>query len=195
MLVLASGSKARRTMLENAGVAVAVVLPHVDEDAAKASLRATGIGARDLADALAELKATRVSAQCPGDLVLGCDQTLTLDDGTMLDKPGTAVADQLRLLSGRMHLLHSAVVAVENGQAIWRAVDTARLMMRKLSDDFITDYVAHEGPLVANIVGSYRIEGRGVQLFSKIEGSFFTILGLPLLPLLDWLRARGVLTS
>lgn len=195
MLVLASMSATRRAMLEAAGASFVAVAPRVDEEAAKASFRAQGLGARDLADALAELKAMRVSASRPGDIVLGCDQTLELDDGTMLDKPGNDVAGQLRLLSGRTHRLFSAVVAVENGQPVWRHVDNAKLTMRTLSDCFIEDYAAREGEYVSGCVGGYRVEALGAQLFAKIEGSHFTILGLPLLPLLDWLRVRGVLAS
>jgi septum formation protein len=195
MLVLASMSTTRRAMLENAGVSFDAVAPRVDEEAAKESFRARGLGARDLADALAELKAMRVSTSRPGDLVLGCDQTLELDDGTMLDKPGYDIARQLRVLSGRTHRLFSAIVAVENGQPIWRHVDKATLTMRILSDSFIENYVAREGDAVAGCVGSYRVEGPGAQLFTKIDGNHFTILGLPLLPLLHWLRVRGMLAS
>lgn len=193
MLVLASTSPARRAMLEAAGVPHDAVAAGVDEDAAKAAM--SHLGGRALADALAELKAVKVSSRRPGDLVLGCDQTLECDDGSLLDKPGDALADQLRLLSGKTHRLHSAVVAAENGQPVWRHVEHAKLTMRVLSEEFIADYVAVEGPAVAGCVGGYRIEGRGAQLFSRIEGSQFTILGLPLLPLLDWLRIRGILAS
>ncbi|AYJ86613.1 septum formation protein Maf [Sphingomonas paeninsulae] len=194
-IVLASLSAARRTMLTAAGVIYDAVAAGVDEEAAKQALRADGLAARDLADALAELKAVRISARRPGDLVLGCDQTLALDDGTMLDKPGTALAEQLRLLSGRTHSLYSAIVAAENGQPIWRSVDRVKLTVRPLSEVFIADYVLQEGEFVAGCVGGYRIEGLGAQLFSKIEGSHFTILGLPLLQLLDWLRSRGMMPS
>lgn len=193
MLVLASTSAARRAMLDAAGVPHEAVSAGVDEDAAKAAL--AHLDGRALADALAELKAVKVSARRPGDLVLGCDQTLELEDGTLLDKPGTTLANQLRQLSGRTHRLHSAVVAAENGQPLWRYVERAKLTMRVLSEAFIADYVAEEGTAVAGCVGGYRIEGRGAQLFSRIEGSHFTILGLPLLPLLDWLRVRGDLPS
>jgi septum formation protein len=191
MFVLASTSATRRAMLEAAGVTFEAVASRVDEKAAKASLRARGLGARDLADALAELKALKVSPGRPGDLVIGSDQTLELDDGAMLDKPGDDLVGQLRALSGKRHRLHSAAVAVENGQSIWRHVETVALTMRPLSEDFIVDYVAREGAAVAGCVGGYRIEGRGAQLFTRIEGSHFAILGLPLLPLLDWLRVRG----
>ncbi len=193
MLVLASTSAARQAMLDAAGVPHEAVSAGVDEEAAKAAL--SHLDGRGLADALAELKAIKVSSRRSGDLVLGCDQTLELEDGTLLDKPGENLADQLRLLSGKTHQLHSAVVAAENGQPIWRHVERAELTMRVLSDAFIADYVAHEAAAVAGCVGGYRIEGRGVQLFSRIEGSHFTILGLPLLPLIDWLRVRGDLAS
>jgi septum formation protein len=194
-IVLASLSVARRTMLTAAGVPFDAVAAGVDEEAAKQALRSDGLGARDLADALAELKAVRISARRPGDLVLGCDQTLVFDDGTMLDKPGVALAEQLRLLSGRTHSLYSAIVAAESGQPIWRSVDRVKLTARPLSEAFIADYVLREGEFVAGCVGGYRIEGLGAQLFSKIEGSYFTILGLPLLQLLDWLRSRGMMPS
>lgn len=193
MLVLASTSTARRAMLDAAGVAHDAVAAGVDEEAAKTALG--HLDGRALADALAELKAIKVSARRPGDLVLGCDQTLELEDGTLLDKPGSALADQLRRLSGTTHRLHSAVVAAEHGQPVWRHVERAKLTMRPLSDAFIEDYVARERAAVAGCVGGYRIEGLGAQLFARIEGSHFTILGLPLLPLLDWLRVRGILTS
>lgn len=193
MLVLASTSATRRAMLAAAGVSHDAVAAGVDEEAAKAALG--HLDGRALADALAELKAIKVSARRPGDLVLGCDQTLELEDGTLLDKPGDALGEQLRRLSGKTHRLHSAVVAAENGQPVWRHVERAKLTMRPLSDAFIDDYVAREGEAVAGCVGGYRIEGLGAQLFSRIEGSHFTILGLPLLPLLDWLRVRGILAS
>jgi septum formation protein len=194
-LILASMSAARRAMLTAADISYEAVAAGVDEESAKAALKAQGLNARDLADALAELKAVRISQRRPGDIVLGCDQTLMLDDGTMLDKPGEALAEQLRLLSGKTHSLYSAVVAAENGQPVWRNVDRAKLTMRTLGEDFIADYVAREGHAVAGCVGGYHIEGPGVQLFAKIEGSQFTILGLPLLALLDWLRVRGIMAS
>jgi septum formation protein len=195
MLVLASTSATRQTMLRSAGVSFEVVSPRIDEEAAKASFRAQGLSARDLADALAELKATRVSVSRPGDIILGCDQTLELDDGMMLDKPGEDIAGQLRALSGRTHSLYSALVAVENGQPVWRHIDRAKLTMRNLSEAFIADYVTNEGEAASGCVGGYRIEALGAQLFAKIDGDHFTILGLPLFPLLDWLRVRGILAS
>ena len=193
MLVLASTSVTRRAMLNAAGVPHEAVAARVDEDGAKAAL--AHLDGRGLADALAELKAVKVSGSRPGDLVLGCDQTCEREDGMLLDKPGDALAEQLRTLSGQTHRLHSAVVAAQNGVPVWRHVARATLTMRPLSEAFIADYVAREGAAVAGCIGGYRIEGLGVQLFSRIDGDHFTILGLPLLPLLDWLRVRGVLPS
>lgn len=192
-LVLASTSASRRAMLTAAGIPHEAVAPGVDEDAVKAAM--AHLDGRNLADALAELKAIRISSRRPGDLVLGCDSTCELDDGTLLDKPGDQLAGQLRMLSGRTHRLHSAVVAAEGGVPVWRHVARATMTVRPLSEAFIADYVAHEGAAVAGCVGGYRIEGPGVQLFSKIDGDSFTIQGLPMLPLLDWLRVRGVMTS
>lgn len=194
-LVLASNSATRRQMLEKAGVSFDVMTSNVDEEQAKLSLRADGLDARDLADALAELKAVRVSARLPGALVLGCDSTVALEDGTMIDKvpDRPALAAQLAAMSGTPHSLYSAAVIVENGQPVWRHVDRAKLWVRTLTPAFIDAYLDREGDALFGCVGGYRVEGLGAQLFSRIEGSHYTILGLPLLPLLDYLRTRGVL--
>ncbi len=197
MIILASQSASRRAMLAAAAVPFEAMTPGVDEDAAKAALRADGLDARDLADALAELKALRLSRRMPGVLVLGCDQTLSLDDGSMIDK-ATDRADAeaiLRRLSGRVHHLHSAAVIAFNGEAIWRHVERVRMTVRPLSDAFIAAYLDGDWDECRWCVGCYRIEGPGAQLFSKVEGSQFAIQGLPLLPLLDFLRVRGVLAS
>lgn len=197
MLVLASGSAGRRALLENAGVPHGVMTASVDEQAAKDGLRVQGLGPRDLADALAELKALRVSGKCPGDLVLGCDQILALEDGRQFDKApnSMALAEQLRQLSGKTHSLFSAMVIAEHGQAVWRHVEQVRMTIRPLSDAFIADYLEAEGDILLGCVGGYRIEGRGAQLFSRIDGNHFAIVGLPLLPLLDYLRTRGILAT
>lgn len=197
MIVLASQSASRRALLEAAQVPFEGLSPGVDEDAAKEALRADGLDARALADALAELKALKVSRRVPGALVLGCDQTLSLDDGTMIDKAvDRADATRiLKLLSGRVHHLHSAAVIVLNGNPIWRHVERVRMTVRPLSDAFIADYLDREWDQCRWCVGNYRIEGPGAQLFAKVEGSQFAIQGLPLLPLLDFLRVRGVLPS
>jgi septum formation protein len=197
MIVLASQSESRRAMLSAAGVPFEALSPGVDEEAAKEALRADGLDARALADALAELKALRVSRRVPGGLVLGCDQTLSLDEGMMIDKAvDRADAERiLKLLSGRVHYLHSAAVIALNGEPIWRHVERVRMTVRPLSDAFIANYLDKEWERCRWCVGNYRIEGPGVQLFAKVEGSQFAVQGLPLLPLLDFLRIRGVLPA
>ncbi|MCI4590876.1 Maf family protein [Sphingobium sp. BYY-5] len=197
MIVLASQSASRRALLAAAQVPFEALSPQVDEDAVKEALRADGLDARGLADALAELKALRVSRRVPGGLVLGCDQTLSLDDGNMIDKAVDRVDAEriLRLLSGRVHHLHSAAVIALNGEPIWRHVERVRMTVRPLSDAFIQSYLDADWDELRWCVGCYRIEGPGVQIFSKVEGSQFAIQGLPLLPLLDFLRVRGVLAA
>ena len=197
MIVLASQSASRRALLEAAQVPFEALSPGVDEEAAKEALRADGLDARQLADALAELKALRVSRRVPGGLVLGCDQTLSLEDGTMIDK-ATDRADAERILkrlSGRVHHLHSAAVIALNGEPIWRHIERVRMTVRSLSDGFIAAYLDKDWDQLRWCVGCYRIEGPGVQLFARVEGSQFAIQGLPLLPLLDFLRVRGVLAA
>lgn len=197
MIVLASQSASRRAMLTAAGVPFEPLSPQVDEEAAKDALRGDGLDARALADALAELKALRVSRRAPGTLVLGCDQTLSLDDGSMIDKAvdRADAARILRLLSGRVHHLHSAAVIAMNGDPVWRHIERVRMTVRPLSDTFIDAYLDADWEQLRWCVGCYRIEGPGAQLFSKVEGSQFAIQGLPLLPLLDFLRVRGVLAA
>jgi septum formation protein len=194
-LVLASQSASRQAMLTAAGVPFEAVAAHVDEAAAKASLGRER--PRDLADALAELKAIKVSSQRPDALVLGSDSLAVLDDGAVLDKPGSRedARDHLRRMSGRRHDLVSAAVVAEGGRPVWRHVEAARIVVRPLSDAFIEGYLDAEWPAIAGCVGCYRVEGPGVQLFDRIEGSQFTVLGMPLLPVLGYLRERGVLTK
>jgi septum formation protein len=196
-LVLASQSASRRAMLHAAGVAHEAVAAQVDEDAAKASLVAGGIRPRDLADALAELKAVKVSGLAPGALVLGGDSVVALADGGLLDKPVSReqAADHLRRMSGGTHDLFSAAVVAEGGRPVWRVVDRARLHVRPLSESFLQAYLDAEWPAISGCVGCFRVEGPGVQLFSRLEGSHFTILGMPLLPVLDYLRTRGMLAA
>ena len=195
-ILLASRSDARRAMLSAAGVLFETVEAELDEAAAKAGLEAAGFDARGVAEELAQLKALSAEAGA-GDLVIGSDQTLEMDDGTMLSKPASradALA-QLRMLSGRTHVLHSAAVVVENGATCSWQSETASLTMRALGDAFLEDYLDREYEAIRWSVGGYRIEGLGVQLFERIEGSHFAVLGMPLLPLLAYLRERGVLAS
>lgn len=193
MIVLASQSPSRRAMLEAAGVPFEAQAAGVDEDAAKTAL--AHLRPRDLADALAELKAIKVSARRPDVLVLGSDSVVALADGTLLDKPETReqAADHLRRMSDGVHRLCSAAVIAEGGRPVWRHVDRVKLHVRILSSTFIERYLDAEWPAIGGCVGCFRIEGPGVQLFDRIEGDYFTVLGLPLLPVLSYLRERGEL--
>jgi septum formation protein len=196
-LLLASQSASRRRMLADAAVPFETVDSGVDEDALKVGLIEDGFGARDLADALAEWKARRPSMRHGGDFVLGCDQTLELDDGSRIDKVDTReeAADLLARMSGRAHKLHSAAVIAQGGEPIWRHIESVTLHMRPLSADFIAQYLDLDWENCRWCVGCYRIEGPGAQLFSRISGSLFAVQGLPLLPLLDYLRVRSMLPS
>jgi septum formation protein len=194
-IILASKSAARRAVLDGAGVPYEATVAGVDEETVKSSLLAEGHGPRDIADALAELKAIRVSRSRLG-FVVGSDQTLDLD-GSLYDKAEDvdAARERLKLLRGKTHRLHSAVVVAKEGAPIWREVVTASLTMRDFSDAFLEDYLKTEGPHALGSVGCYRLEGPGAQLFSKIEGDYFAILGLPLMGLLDLLRRHGELPT
>lgn len=196
-LLLASRSEGRQRLLRDAAVPFETVLAGVDEDAAKDALVGEGLGARDLADALAELKAIRPSARHPGALVLGCDQTLALDDGTLVSKCETReeACALLRAMSGRRHHLHSAAVIAQDGTPIWRQIESVAMDVRSLSPAFIDAYLDADWEECRWCVGCYRVEGPGVQLFARITGSLFAVQGLPLLPLLDFLRTRGVMTA
>lgn len=195
-LLLASKSSARRAMLAAAGVPFDLCESGADEDAAKAELTSAGVGARAMAGSLAGVKASGVQARSDA-LVLGADQTLERDDGTMLHKAASRAeaADQLRSLRGRTHFLHSAAAVAEEGAVVWSATETVALRMRAFSDAFLAHYLDAEYESVRFNVGAYAVEGAGLQLFDGIEGSTFAVLGLPLLPLLRYLRTRGVIES
>lgn len=195
-LILASASEIRRTVLGNAGVSFEIDAPHVDEAAIKASMRQQGAGAEMTALELASAKAKAVSARHPGALVIGCDQMLEVG-GAWLDKPADrATARQhLDMLSGRTHRLVNGVVAVENGGEVWRYATSVTLHVRVLSPAFIETYLDRVGDLALKSVGAYQLEGLGAQLFERIDGDYFTVLGLPLLPLLAFLRSRGIIPA
>jgi septum formation protein len=196
-LVLASQSSSRRALLTAAGVPHEALSPDVDEETEKLRLRAGGADAPALAIGLARYKAEELSRQRPGDLILGCDQTLSLSDGSTIDK-ATDPADAariLRRLSGDSHYLHSAAAILQAGEVKWSAIETVALKVRSLSDAFIADYLEREWDHVRWCVGCYRIEGPGVQLFAAINGTQFAIQGLPLIGLLDFLRQQGVLMA
>lgn len=191
MIILASGSTARRDLLRMAGVAFDADTAPVDEAAIKASFLHEGAPAADAAIAIGEMKALRVSQRRPGRLVVGADQMLDLD-GEWFNKPANRdeARQHLVKLRGRAHRLTSAVVVVLDGQRIWHHASSATMTMRAFTDHFLDDYLNREGDKLLSSVGAYRLEGLGVQLFEAIEGDYFTILGLPLLPLLDFLRTR-----
>lgn len=196
MIILASQSAARRAMLQAAGIAHEALPAHVDEEAITAGLQLEAASPERIADALAEVKALKISRQHAG-LVLGADSVVVTADGQLINKPETrARAEaQLRQLAGTTHRLISAAVICESGKPVWRSAGAAKLTMRPLSDDFIARYLDAEGEAVLGCVGCYRIEGLGAQLFSRIDGDQFVIRGLPLLAVLDYLRVRGVMPS
>lgn len=194
-IILASGSAIRRQIMEQAGLDFTVITRPVDEAAIKASMLEAGSKPRDIADALAEAKSLRVSRTQPG-LVIGADQIMVMD-GQIFDKPETMQAARKRLISmrGKPHHLIGAVVISKDGQPVWRHMSKTTLSVRDFSDEFLDAYLKSEGEAVLKSVGAYRFEGLGAQLFSHVEGDFFSILGLSLLPVLDYLRTRGAITS
>lgn len=191
-LILASTSVARAQMLRAAGLQFEVERPYIDEEALKAGLRAEGLAPRDQVDALAELKAVSVSRRRRG-LVIGADQMLALD-GRAFDKPASQeeARNHLIQLRGKAHVLLTAAVIASDGAPIWRRIETPRLTMRKFSDEFLEGYLDATGADILNSVGAYQIEGPGAQLFDSIEGDYFSILGLPLLAVLAFLRTHGI---
>ena len=194
MILLASTSPFRKQIVENAGLSVEAIAPEIDERALEAPLKDSGVSPEDVALILAEAKATEVSARYPGDWVIGGDQTLSLDD-EIFHKPADMEGARRHLLklSGRTHQLNSAVVLARNGEAVWRHSAIARMTMRQLDPGFIGRHLSRVGDKALSSVGAYQIEGEGIQLFEKVEGDHFTIVGLPLLPLLDKLRELEVI--
>jgi septum formation protein len=193
-VILASASAARRMLLGQAGVPHVIEPARIDELAIKESLRAEQATPGQAAETLAELKAQKISTRHPDALVIGADQMMDCED-RWYDKPGSLAeaAEQIRALAGRTHRLSSAVVTVRRGSRTWHAVGEARLTMRPLDDGYIDRYLEAVGERALDSVGGYQLESAGVQLFSRIEGDYFSILGLPLLPLLESLRNQGVL--
>lgn len=193
-LILASASPVRAGLLSAAGVPFDVIPAHVDEDAAKEASLAAGAHSAATATALAELKAVRVSAAYPGALVLGADQVLEFETGLVSKSADPKAAEAvLRRLRGKTHRLVTAAVLAMDGAAVWRHVAVAKLTMRSFGDAFLEDYLAQEGEALLGSVGCYRLEGRGVRLFERIDGDYFAILGLPLVPLLTALADRGII--
>lgn len=193
-LVLASASRIRRTLLQNAGLEVVADPADIDEGAVKDAMRQQGAAVEAVALELATRKAQAVAARHPDALVIGADQMLDTG-GTWFDKPAdrTAAARQLAALAGRAHRLISATVVIEGGRDVWHITDPATLHMRPLSPAYIAHYLDRIGPAALGSVGAYQLEGLGAQLFTRIDGDYFTILGLPLLPLLAFLRQQGII--
>jgi nucleoside triphosphate pyrophosphatase len=193
-LVLASGSKIRRTLLVAAGVALEVAPSDIDERAAEAAAPSSSPAA--VAALLARAKASAVARLHPGRLVLGADQVLALGDRRFTKPADRAAARaQLRALAGRAHELHSAIAFVQDGKVLFEHASTARLTMRAFSDTFLDRYLEAAGAAATESVGAYQLEGLGVQLFESVDGDYFTVLGLPLLAALDFLRRHGCLVS
>jgi septum formation protein len=193
-LILASTSPTRLAMLRAAGLDVTPIAPRVDEVAVRDALTAEGAHPRDIADTLAEMKARKVAEKHPEATVLGCDQVVALDRETFA-KPETPedARQQLRTLRGKTHKLLSAIVAYRDAESVWRHVGEARLTMHQFSDVYLDDYVTRNWDSIRHSVGCYKIEEEGVRLFSAITGDHFTILGLPLLPLLAWAGTTGMI--
>jgi nucleoside triphosphate pyrophosphatase len=194
-LILASSSKVRARLLEAAGLVFSIQSPGLDEHAMRQAVGSTGaLSSQDIAEVLARAKAEAVSELMPGAFVIGADQVLALG-GRILAKPDSmdAARKELLDLSGKSHNLHSAVALARNGLTAWAHSETSTLLMRELTPQFIGRYLAAAGEEVLSSVGAYQLEGLGIQLFEKIDGDYFSILGLPLLPLLDALRREGAI--
>ncbi len=193
-LILASKSPFRSALLKNAGIEFSGESADIDERAVEAPLYESGATPEEVAQVLAEAKALDVSEKNPGAVVIGCDQTLSLGD-EIFHKPANmeAAGCQLLQFSGKTHQLNSAVVLVKDGETLWRHVSVARMTMRKLDPAFVGRYLGRVGDSALSSVGAYQVEGSGIQLFEKIEGDYFTIVGLPLLPLLAELRKEHLI--
>lgn len=192
-LILASSSPSRRQLLSNAGLKFEVQPPGVDEEEAKRSLLSGRTAPQGIAEKLAEMKAMRISAKHPEAMVVGGDSTLACQ-GRLFDKPPSmeAARKQLLALRGQTHELFSCVVVARGGTRLWHWNERARLTMRPFNEAFLDAYLARAGDAVLSSVGAYQLEGLGAHLFSRVDGDYFTILGLPLLPLLSFLAGHGI---
>lgn len=195
-LILASGSEIRQQLLRNAGVPFEIAKPRIDEEMVRDALQAEQATPRDIADTLAEMKALKISERTPDRLVLGCDQVVDLQ-GKVLSKPRDRddARAQLLAMRGQRHMLLSAAVLCENGKPIWRHVGQVRLQMRDFSDAFLDGYLDRNWPGISYCVGAYKLEEEGIRLFSRVDGDYFNVLGLPLIELLNYLTVRGDLQA
>jgi septum formation protein len=195
-IILASGSKIRAQLLQNAGVEFTTVVARINEEMMRQSLTAEEASPRDIADTLAEMKAQKVASKHPEALVIGCDQILSFENACLAKtkSPEEAIA-QLKEMRGKRHQLLSAAVIYGEGKPLWRHVGVVRLHMREVSDAYIAAYVARNWESIQHSVGAYKLEEEGVRLFTRIEGDYFNVLGLPLLDLLSYLTLRGTLPS
>lgn len=193
-LILASGSEIRASLLRNAGLTFEIKPVRVDEETIRQSLLAERAKPRDIADALAQLKAQRQSERDPEAFVLGCDQILEFD-GRIFNKPESPkeLFEQLKELRGKQHVLHSAAVICQLGRPIWRHVGSVRLRMAQNSDEYLIEYIKRNWETVRHCVGGYQIESEGIRLFERVDGDYFSILGLPMFELLAYLKVRGII--
>lgn len=193
-IILASTSDIRAQLLRNAGVSFDIIKARIDEDSVKHAMQAEDAPPRDIADALAEMKARKVADKFPDSMVIGCDQVLALDR-QILSKPISPddAKQQLQQMRGERHMLLSAAVIYHEGKPVWRHIGQVRLRMRDVSDAYLDGYISRNWDDIRHSVGAYQLEAEGVRLFHSIEGDYFNVLGLPLLPLLAFLTLRGVI--
>lgn len=193
-IILASTSDIRAQLLRNAGVSFDIIKARIDEDSVKHAMQAEDAPPRDIADALAEMKARKVADKFPDAMVIGCDQVLALDK-QILSKPTSPedAKQQLQQMRGERHMLLSAAVIYHEGKPVWRHIGQVRLRMRDVSDAYLDGYISRNWDDIRHSVGAYQLEAEGVRLFHSIEGDYFNVLGLPLLPLLAFLTLRGVI--
>ena len=195
-IILASGSQVRLSLLQAAGLILTARPARMDEDTIRQSLVAEGVSPRDQSDILAEMKGQKLAASHPDALVIGCDQILDFK-GQVFGKPASVAQarEQLCTLRGQTHMLHSAAVAFEQGRPVWRHISTVRLQMRDFSDAYLDAYLHRNADHVLQSCGAYQLESEGVRLFDKIDGDYFAVLGLPMIPLLTWMGQKGLIPA